>query len=77
MTNKNRITIAVTDAGPPYQRISGDVGTYRLLCKQVNDLVKFKRIAIARIQDMLKGDDGQAWKEARKFLEHNGVTPND
>lgn len=25
--------------------------------------------AIARIKDMLQGDDGQAWKEARKFIE--------
>lgn len=25
--------------------------------------------AIARVRDMYAGDDGQAWKEARKFLE--------
>ena len=25
--------------------------------------------AVARIKDLMEGDDGQAWKEARKFLE--------
>ena len=29
--------------------------------------------AIYRIQDLMKNDDGQAWKEARKFLQTLGV----
>lgn len=29
--------------------------------------------AVERIKDMLEEDDGQAWKEARKFLERNSL----
>ena len=28
--------------------------------------------AVDRIKDMLMGDDGQAWKEAEKFIERLG-----
>ena len=36
---------------------------------EVERLRRQRGQAIARIKDMLMGDDGQAWKEARKFLD--------
>lgn len=43
-----------------------------LMTSEIERLEDLLEKAVARIKDMLEGDDGQAWKEARKFLElHN------
>jgi hypothetical protein len=39
----------------------------------VNNLGDYLKIAVDRLNDILKGDDGQANKEARKFLESPGL----
>lgn len=43
----------------------------------IADAERYKRErdeAVDRVKDLYRGDDGQAWKEARKFLEEIGET---
>ena len=45
------------------------VGRLNDLRDDVAEIQREALEAIARIRDMLQGDDGQAWKEAQKFLD--------
>jgi hypothetical protein len=44
------------------------------LIASLPEVVKQRNEAVDRVKDLYRGDDGQAWKEVRKFLEEIGET---
>ena len=49
--------------------VSGQVNVLEDCAEDINELKNFMQQAVWRIEDMLMNDDGQAWKEAKKFLD--------
>lgn len=58
----------MTDLYKPGAVVPVDVQTTAKLFNDVMALRDALQTAIWRIEDMLKGDDGQAWKEAERAL---------
>jgi hypothetical protein len=62
-------TSAHTGLDTPHPVKANLVGRLNDLRDDVAEIQREALEAIARIRDMLRGDDGQAWKEAQKFLD--------
>lgn len=66
-------TAEVVEAVVGYARVVlSDKAVQEAFMRSNSSIQKQRDQAIARIKDMLMGDDGQAWKEAQKFLERIG-----
>jgi hypothetical protein len=60
--------LILTIPKPVHEMLNEDIDVIAGIEKQRNDVRDSLKAAIARIEDMLKDDDGQAFKEARKAL---------
>jgi anion-transporting ArsA/GET3 family ATPase len=69
LKNRTSVTIAGGEVFGEYEQVKA----VQSLILESEKLRAFKEQAHMRLLDMLEGDDGQAWKEAKNFLAYNNL----